>query len=53
MLYADSLVSEELIEKAKPEAEIIKTAGMHLEEMVIVMVDRVQEGKNGCTGTYW
>lgn len=45
VLYADSLVSTELIERAKPEAEIIKTAGMHLEEMVQVMVDRVQEGK--------
>ncbi|RBW67883.1 precorrin-4 C(11)-methyltransferase [Bacillus taeanensis] len=45
VLYADSLVSAELIERAKPEAEIIKTAGMHLEEMVQVMVNRVQEGK--------
>ncbi len=45
VLYADSLVNTELIEKAKPEAEVIKTAGMHLEEMVEVMVDRVQEGK--------
>lgn len=45
VLFADSLVSTELIERAKPEAEIIKTAGMHLEEMVQVMVDRVYEGK--------
>ena len=45
VLYADSLVSAELIERAKPEAEIIKTAGMHLEEMVMVMVARVQAGK--------
>ncbi|MFC0471947.1 precorrin-4 C(11)-methyltransferase [Halalkalibacter kiskunsagensis] len=45
VLFADSLVSAELIERAKPEAEIIKTAGMHLEEMVEVMVERVQEGK--------
>ncbi|WP_227935523.1 precorrin-4 C(11)-methyltransferase [Alkalihalobacillus deserti] len=45
VLYADSLVSSELIERAKPEAEIIKTAGMHLEEMVHVMVERVQLGK--------
>lgn len=45
VLYADSLVSTELIERAKPEAEVIKTAGMHLEEMVQVMVDRVYEGK--------
>lgn len=45
VLYADSLVSDELIEQANPEAEIIKTAGMHLEEMVQLMVDRVYEGK--------
>ncbi len=45
VMYADSLVSEELIERAQPEAEVIKTAGMHLEEMVETMVDRVQQGK--------
>jgi len=45
VLYADSLVSTELIERAKPDAEVIKTAGMHLEEMVEVMVNRAQEGK--------
>lgn len=45
VLYADSLVSTELIERAKPDAEVIKTAGMHLEEMVEVMVDRAQAGK--------
>ncbi|WP_273127397.1 precorrin-4 C(11)-methyltransferase [Metabacillus sp. HB246100] len=45
VLYADSLVSEELINKSDSEAEIIKTAGMHLEEMVELMVDRVTKGK--------
>jgi len=45
ILFADSLVSEELMLQAKSGAEIIKTAGMHLEEMVEVMVDRVQAGK--------
>ena len=45
VLYTDSLVNEELIAKAKPEAEVLKTAGMHLEEMVDVMVDRVNAGK--------
>lgn len=45
ILYADSLVSEELINQAKPDAEILKTAGMHLEEMVDAMVERVQQGK--------
>jgi precorrin-4/cobalt-precorrin-4 C11-methyltransferase len=45
VLYADSLVNEELIAKAKPTAEVLKTAGMHLEEMVAVMVDRIRQGK--------
>ena len=45
ILYTDSLVNEELIAKAKPEAEVLKTAGMHLEEIVDVMVDRVKAGK--------
>ena|SRR5579875_215077 len=45
ILYADSLVNEELMNKAKPSAEIIKTAGMHLEEMVDIMVDRIRSGK--------
>ncbi|MBM4762979.1 precorrin-4 C(11)-methyltransferase [Bacillus sp. B15-48] len=45
ILYTDSLVNEELIAKAKPEAEVVKTAGMHLEEIVEVMVDRVNAGK--------
>ncbi|MDR4950483.1 precorrin-4 C(11)-methyltransferase [Neobacillus cucumis] len=45
VLYADSLVNEELIATAKPSAEILKTAGMHLDEMVDVMADRIQQGK--------
>ncbi|PLR80387.1 precorrin-4 C(11)-methyltransferase [Bacillus canaveralius] len=45
VLYADSLVNEELIAKAKPSAEVLKTAGMHLEEMVNVMADRIRQGK--------
>ncbi|MGG0663068.1 precorrin-4 C(11)-methyltransferase [Viridibacillus arvi] len=45
VMYTDSLVNDELIAKAKPEAEVIKTAGMHLEEMVGVIVDRVKAGK--------
>ncbi|GGB53670.1 precorrin-4 C(11)-methyltransferase [Fictibacillus barbaricus] len=45
VMYADSLVSEALIERAKADAEVIKTAGMHLEEMVELMVTRVREGK--------
>ena len=45
VMYTDSLVSEDLIAKARPDAEVIRTAGMHLEEMVAVMVDRVNAGK--------
>ncbi len=45
VMYTDSLVNEELIAKAKPEAEVLKSAGMSLEEMVEIMVDRLQQGK--------
>jgi len=45
VIYADSLVSEELIHRAKPGAEIIKSAAMTLEEMVEIMEARVREGK--------
>lgn len=45
VLYTDSLVNEELIAKAKPDAEVLKSAGMDLEEMVRIMVDRVKQGK--------
>ncbi|MFJ5765688.1 precorrin-4 C(11)-methyltransferase [Lysinibacillus sp. NPDC093210] len=45
VMYTDSLVNEDLIAKAKPDAEVIRTAGMHLEEMVAVMVERVNAGK--------
>lgn len=45
VLYADSLVNEELIAKAKPSAEVMKTAGMHLEEMVEIMAERIRQGK--------
>ncbi|MGG7619162.1 precorrin-4 C(11)-methyltransferase [Bacillus coreaensis] len=44
VLYADSLVNEELINKSKPTAEVMKTAGMHLDEMVDIMVDRIRSG---------
>lgn len=45
VIYADSLVSEELVNRGKPEAEILKSAGMTLEEMVDIMEARVGEGK--------
>ncbi|MFB9327628.1 precorrin-4 C(11)-methyltransferase [Paenibacillus aurantiacus] len=45
VMYTDSLVSEALIAKAKPEAEVIKSAGLELNEMVGIMVERVRAGK--------
>ncbi|KAB7709130.1 precorrin-4 C(11)-methyltransferase [Bacillus aerolatus] len=45
ILYADSLVNEEIFQEAKPEAEVLKTAGMHLEEMVEIMINRLKAGK--------
>lgn len=45
VMYTDSLVSEELISNAKADAEVVKTAGMHLQEMVDFMVARVNAGK--------
>jgi precorrin-4/cobalt-precorrin-4 C11-methyltransferase len=45
VFYADSLVSEDLISQAKEDAEVIKTAGMHLEEMVGAMTERLLTGK--------
>jgi len=46
VMYTDSLVNEELIAKAKPEAEVLKTAGMHLEEMVEAIINHVNAGKS-------
>ncbi|KRF12109.1 precorrin-4 C(11)-methyltransferase [Paenibacillus sp. Soil787] len=45
VMYTDSLVNEELIAKAKPEAEILKSSGMELVEMVGIIVDRLKQGK--------
>lgn len=45
IMYTDSLVSEDLFKHVKPEAQVVKTAGMHLEEMVDRMVDSVEKGK--------
>lgn len=45
VLYTDSLVSEALIDRARPDAEKLQSAGMTLEEMVAVMTDRVRQGK--------
>lgn len=45
VMYTDSLVSEELVAMAKPDAEVVRTAGMHLQEMVDCMARYVNEGK--------
>lgn len=45
VFYTDSLVSEELVKRAKPEAEIVKSSGMALEEMVAFIADRIKSGK--------
>lgn len=45
ILYADSLVNTNLIEKANHGAEVVKTAGMHLKELVDLMIHRVKGGK--------
>ena len=46
VVYTDSLIAPALIEKAKPEAELVKSAGLTLEEIIDVMVQAVQSGKN-------
>ncbi|MCK9909654.1 precorrin-4 C(11)-methyltransferase, partial [Microbacteriaceae bacterium K1510] len=43
--YTDSLVSEELVSKANPQAEIMKSSGMALEEMVEAIATRIKAGK--------
>jgi len=45
VVYTDSLVSEALIARARPDAEVLKSAGMTLEEIVAVLVDRARAGK--------
>jgi len=46
VLYADSLVSEELILSSKPGAEVLQSSGMDLETQVGLMVRAVQSGKS-------
>lgn len=45
VLYTDSLVSADLVAQAKPEAEILQSSGMDLQEMVALMIERVRAGK--------
>ncbi|MBO8171526.1 MAG: precorrin-4 C(11)-methyltransferase [Bacillaceae bacterium] len=45
VLYTDSLVNDALIARARPGAEILKSSGMDLQEMVSIMAERVKAGK--------
>ncbi|MCF8565440.1 precorrin-4 C(11)-methyltransferase [Alicyclobacillus tolerans] len=46
VIYTDSLVRDELVEFAKPDASVYKSAGMALEDIVNLMVTAVGEGKS-------
>ncbi len=46
VLYTDSLVSDELIARSRPDAEVIKSSELPLEEIVELMTERVQQGKS-------
>ncbi|WP_134684025.1 precorrin-4 C(11)-methyltransferase [Brevibacillus migulae] len=45
ILYTDSLVNEELVARAKPDAEVLQSSGMALEEMVGLLIERIDAGK--------
>jgi precorrin-4/cobalt-precorrin-4 C11-methyltransferase len=42
ILFADSLIPEQILELCRPDAEIIRTANKTLEEILPIMVDRVR-----------
>ena len=46
VMYTDSLVRDELVEMASPNARVYKSAGMALEDLVTLMVDAVAQGKS-------
>ncbi|WP_150275212.1 precorrin-4 C(11)-methyltransferase [Paenibacillus tepidiphilus] len=46
VLYADSLVSAELIAEAKPGATVLQSSGMDLERQIAVMAEAVQGGRS-------
>lgn len=46
VLYTDSLVNDELIATAKPEAEVLQSSGMDLEQQVELMCTAVQAGRS-------
>lgn len=45
ILYTDSLVNDELVAAAKPDAEVLQSSGMALEEMAALMIERINQGK--------
>ncbi|MBJ8191784.1 precorrin-4 C(11)-methyltransferase, partial [Bacillus cereus] len=46
VLYTDSLVNDELIATAKPEAQVLQSSGMDLERQVEIMSEAVQAGRS-------
>ncbi|MCX6047819.1 MAG: precorrin-4 C(11)-methyltransferase [Chloroflexi bacterium] len=45
ILYADSLVMAEIVQWAKPGAQIVPTADLHLDQIMPLMIDAAQQGK--------
>jgi precorrin-4/cobalt-precorrin-4 C11-methyltransferase len=45
ILFADSLVPQQILQWVRPEAEIIRTANKTLEEILPLMIEQVQSGK--------
>ncbi|CAN5704949.1 hypothetical protein BH10CHL1_BH10CHL1_28520 [soil metagenome] len=45
ILYADSLVMPEIAQWAKPGAQIVPTADLHLDQIMTLMIDAAQQGK--------
>ncbi|AFY91468.1 precorrin-4 C11-methyltransferase [Chamaesiphon minutus PCC 6605] len=52
ILYADSLIPDRILQHARPDAEIIKTSDLTLEQIVSVILDRVStpQGDRGRSG---
>lgn len=46
ILYADSLVPRQILQLARSEAEIIRTANKTLEEILPILIDRVRSGQS-------
>lgn len=46
ILYADSLVPRQVVQQARSDAEVIRTANKTLEDILPLMIDRVRSGKS-------